>query len=316
MLKDVIKKIILSVFVLVMFMSCTFITYAKTPTIGVVLPNMEISWYQTVYKGMSDLAKKHGVNIVAVSCNNDVSEELNHLESLAARQVDAIVISAVSSVSSVPAINNIISRGIPVIAFNMPIATDRVETFVGIDNTRLGALAGIEAQKYIDENIDSKSEIHLAIITNIGSQAAQDRVKGFLSEIKNVNMDNVTIEHGLALDDSMNVMESILQSKDKIDIVYCFNEGSTIGALRAVQESGRNIAVFGTDMTSTFVPYLRESTPLKAIATQEPYKIGEMALEAAIKKLKGEKLEERIIVPVSIVTPENIEQYLEEANML
>jgi len=307
------KKVIVWAVVLGIILSWTFVTTANTKTIGVVLPNMAISWYQTVFNGMDELAEEYGVRIVAANCNNDVSQELNHLEALAARQVDAIVISAVTSASSVPAINNIVESGVPVIAFNMPVETDKVEAFVGIDNVRLGALAGIEAQKYISEN--NLSDINVAILTNIGSQAAQDRVQGFLGELTEVNIENTVIEHGLALDDSMNVMESVLQANEHIDIVYCFNEGSTIGALRAVQESRRDIAVFGTDMTNTFVSYLRESTPLKAIATQEPYEIGRMALETAIKQINGEELPDRIMVPVSVVTPDNIEEYLQEANM-
>ena len=45
-----------------------------------------------------------------------------------------------------------------------------------------------------------------------------------------------------------------------------------------------------------------------ASAAQDPEKIGQTCIEAAYKVLAGEEVEEKIVVPMFIITEENVEE--------
>lgn len=50
---------------------------------------------------------------------------------------------------------------------------------------------------------------------------------------------------------------------------------------------------------------------VKATVAQQPYEMGYQAVEAALKAIKGETVEEVINAPVTVVTAENGQEYLD-----
>jgi ABC-type sugar transport system substrate-binding protein len=58
---------------------------------------------------------------------------------------------------------------------------------------------------------------------------------------------------------------------------------------------GRKIAVFGTDTSEQLISFLlSEDNILQAITGQRPFEIGTMAIESALKVLKGETVDRKI----------------------
>ncbi len=74
-----------------------------------------------------------------------------------------------------------------------------------------------------------------------------------------------------------------------------------LGALEAIKASGRDIIVVGFDATDDAVAAV-ENGEMAATVAQQPELIGEMGIEAALKHLKGESIEDNVPVELKLVT--------------
>ena len=85
----------------------------------------------------------------------------------------------------------------------------------------------------------------------------------------------------------------------------------------AVKNAGKagKVAVFGTDTSEQLANFLLDdSNILHAVTGQRPFEIGSMAVEAAVKILKGEKVEKKVSLPGFLLSrekPDEIQQFKE-----
>lgn len=74
-----------------------------------------------------------------------------------------------------------------------------------------------------------------------------------------------------------------------------------LGALRAVQASGKDVLIVGFDGTDDGIAAVKRGI-LGATIAQQPDMIGALGVETADKMLKGEKVEANIPVPLKVIT--------------
>ena len=94
----------------------------------------------------------------------------------------------------------------------------------------------------------------------------------------------------------------ILTANPGVNVIWAANEGGTEGAVMAVKNSGKagKIAVFGTDTDEQLANFLlSDDNILQAVTGQQPFEIGRLAVEAAVKALKGEPVEKKTLSPGS-----------------
>ena len=117
-------------------------------------------------------------------------------------------------------------------------------------------------------------------------------------------------------------MGDVFTANPGVTIVYAANEGGTVGAVMAVKNAGKagKVAVFGTDTSEQLADFLLDdSNILHAITGQRPFEIGSMAVEAAVKVLKGEKVAKKVSLPGFLLTrekPDEIRQFKERLKEL
>jgi ribose transport system substrate-binding protein len=95
-------------------------------------------------------------------------------------------------------------------------------------------------------------------------------------------------------------MENILQAQPEINAVFAHNDEMALGALTAVEASGRDILIVGFDATDDAVKAVEEGK-LAATVAQQPAMIGSLGVEAALKAILGEKLEAYVPVDLMLV---------------
>src|SRR5207249_1649235 len=89
--------------------------------------------------------------------------------------------------------------------------------------------------------------------------------------------------------------KAILQANPNLKGMFGANEGSAIGVLNGVKESGKTgkVVVIGYDSGQQQLDAIRSGAESGAI-TQDPIGIGFKCVEAAYKAIKGEKLDKNI----------------------
>jgi septal ring factor EnvC (AmiA/AmiB activator) len=100
----------------------------------------------------------------------------------------------------------------------------------------------------------------------------------------------------------LTVMENILQSKTDIDAVFAQNDEMALGAQKALADMGMNdVLIVGFDATDDAVDAVDKGT-MSATVAQQPLLIGQTAINAIDKILKGEKVDSFIPVELKLVT--------------
>jgi ribose transport system substrate-binding protein len=98
----------------------------------------------------------------------------------------------------------------------------------------------------------------------------------------------------------LNVMENLLASNPDVQAVFAQNDEMALGALRAVQASGKDVKIIGFDGTDDGIAAVMRGD-LAATVAQQPELIGSLGIETADKILKGETVEAYIPVPLKLI---------------
>mgnify|MGYP000402933936 FL=1 len=114
-------------------------------------------------------------------------------------------------------------------------------------------------------------------------------------------------------DGATKAMEDLLSAyPDQIDIVLCHNDDTAIGAMNACKSAGvSDITIVGFDGNASAVKLILDGELVKATVAQQPYEMGYQVVEAAVKAVKLEPVDEVINAPVQVVTAENGQAYLD-----
>jgi len=116
--------------------------------------------------------------------------------------------------------------------------------------------------------------------------------------------------------ETIGVVETLIQKHPEINLVFAENEGTTIGAVQAIERQGRagEVFVFGTDISPQIAEMLlADDNILQAVTAQTPYQMGYLAVKAAVELAKGGEKQDITYVPVESFRrdqPEKVREYL------
>ena len=98
----------------------------------------------------------------------------------------------------------------------------------------------------------------------------------------------------------------MLQAYENIDGVFAINDETAMGAMLAIENSGRSeISIVGYDATPEARKKIEEGTILKGEVTQNPAKMAEIAIEQVKDYLDGKEVPVEIKTEVNLFTGEN-----------
>lgn len=182
------------------------------------LGNVEIYW-----KGPQD--------------EDDRSEQITLVDNAAAAGVDGIVLAPLDAKAMVPPVHRAIDKGVPVVIMDSALDSDRTAAYVATDNYHGGVLA---AQCLADA---LKGEGRIILMRYmVGSASTEEREKGFTETIKKYPKITYLSEDqyaGATSETAQKTSQSLVaRYRGQIDGIFCPNESSTAGMLRALREAG------------------------------------------------------------------------------
>jgi len=288
---------------------------------GIVL--QEDQFFRLVLFGMRDAAKKRGVELLEANSNNKPDKEVQLINTYIANKVDPIAIAPLSAKSSVSALERAREKGIPVIIYNLTLESDLVAASIGSDQFDIGASTGKAARAYIESKLGGKAKIAILAFQSQLPEQSSMRTNGFKSEVTKLPGVTIVSEQDAWLtEQAVKKVGDILTANPDIRVIWSANEGGTVGAVMAVKNAGKagKIAVFGTDTSDQLAGFLLDDANiLQAITGQRPFEIGSMAVESAVKVLKGEKVEKNVSLPGVLLTrekPDEVKQFKERLTEL
>ncbi|RKD21413.1 ribose-binding protein [Caminicella sporogenes DSM 14501] len=265
--------------------------------IGLVVSTLNNPFFVTLKEGAEAKAKELGVELIVLDSQNDPAKELANVEDLLTQGVSVILINPTDSDAVGNAIKRANEKNVPVITLDRGANSGEVVTHVASDNVAGGTMAG----EFIVEKLGGKGKV-VELEGIAGTSAARDRGKGFNDAISKSDIEVVARQVAdFDRTKGLNVMENILQAQPEIDAVFAHNDEMALGALKAIEASGRNIIVVGFDATDDAVKAVKEGK-MAATVAQQPSLIGSLGVENAVKIIKGEKVADFIPVELKLIT--------------
>jgi len=157
------------------------------------------------------------------------------------------------------------------------------------------------------------------MISNPQVTSTKQREDGFIAKLQGTNI-NLVANQGAGMEriKALEAAETVLQAQPNLAAFIGINESSAMGILGACQAAGRtDILVTGVDATEDIMTSIKNQTQLRIGVSQDPYQMGYLSVENAVKGIRGQAIDKFIEVPIEYMTADNIDKFIErEASYL
>lgn len=270
----------------------------KDIKIGLSVSTLNNPFFVSLKNGVVKEAKAKGIEVIVIDAQNDSAKQVNDVQDLLQKGVDALLINPTDSAAISTAVQSANNIGIPVITLDRSADKGKVESLVASDNVKGGQMAAT----YIVEQLGKNAKV-VELEGVPGASATRERGKGFHlvadKKLKVVEKQSAHFDRT----EGLNVMENIIQGNPDVQAVFAHNDEMALGALEAINSSGKDILVVGFDGNDDALKSIKDEK-LNATVAQQPELIGKLALNAAGDVLQGKKVKKNIPAPLKLVTKE------------
>lgn len=268
-----------------------------TGDIGLVISTLNNPFFVSLEEGAEEAAQALGYNLIVLDSRDDSAQELSNVEDLVQQEVAAILINPVDSDAVESAIQMANEANIPVITLDRSAEGGEVVAHVASDNVAGGEMAG----QFIVEQLAGEGKV-VELEGVPGASAARDRGAGFNAAIEGTDIEVVARQTAnFNREEGLSVMENILEAEETIDAVFAHNDEMALGALQAIEASGREIMVVGFDATDDAQAAVAEGQ-MAATVAQQPELIGSLGIDTAAALLAGVEVDSYIPVDLELIT--------------
>lgn len=284
----------------------------KTARIGIAIPAATHGWtgglnYHTE-RTIKTLEAAFPQLEFVLTTAGDVQTQVNNVEDLIARQIDALVILPMESAPLTEPVKAAKARGIFITTVDRGLSEEGVEDlYVGGNNPQYG----IESAEYFKAKLPQGGKIVVmrgipTAIDNIRIEAFQKALEGSGVEILDMQYANWNP------DKAFEVMQDYLTRFPKIDGVWAGDDDAALGAKAAIEQAGRQdgIALLGGSGMNRVIKLIMEGDTLIDADIFYPPTLIVPAIEVtAMRYATQAPIRGRYVLDSPLITRENAEEY-------
>lgn len=259
-----------------------------------------------LYDGMKAKCDENGIELIAYYADNDIEKQISQVDDLLQQDIDGLIVMPVDFEGITPALEAAAKVNVPVVSVDAECAKkDLTIAYIASDNYAAGYACGENVLKTLDK-------AQIVALTHPEIKCTIDRYQGFKDAIEGKEGYEIIAEQPASglMDKAMTVMDNMVQAHPEFDVVFCINDGSSQGAISSLEAANRleGVQVYAVDGQQANADLIKAGK-LTGEAAQEPYKMGEGAVELLVKHSKGESYEYENLLDINFLTSENVEGY-------
>lgn len=323
------KKLVAIILALVL-VAVSMTALADSLYISVISKGEQHAFWQAVKKGCDDAAKAMGAEMYYYGppSESDIPLQVEALKAEMAKGPSALALAALSTDSVMAELQECVERKIPVIGFDsgVPNAPEgAIKATASTNNKNAAGLAAeemIKLEGFVDmlKAATAEKPFVVGVLSqDATSESITGRTTGFVEKMKELASAYGTVEvrgHELwaapaekatiiihvevsatpNVTDVTNAANAIL-NMENLKAVFCSNEGAVTGFLAATADGSDladgarygDLIVAGFDAGAPQKNAIRQKWFVGSV-TQDPYRIGYLAVELAVKAAKGEEV--------------------------
>ena len=279
------------------------------PQVALIMKSLANEFFGTMAEGakahQAGHAAEYDLVVNGIKNETDLTEQVNLIEQMVARGVDAIVIAPADSKAVVLALKRAKAAGVVVVNIDNKLDAEVLKQagmevpFVGPDN-REGARVVGEA---LAKKLTSGDQV--AIIEGVPTAFnGQQRRRGFEDAMKAGGMKIISVQSGQwEMDKANGIAAALLSEHTELKAILCANDSMALGAVAAVNSANKRgqVLVVGFDNISAIKPMLEDGR-VAATADQHGDQLAVFGIEAALQILAGEAAPEDRKTPVDLIS--------------
>lgn len=263
-----------------------------THVIGVVVSDIANPFFATLVRGAEDCARQHGYSLLICNTAEDLENERMYLSLLARRRVDGLLLAPTGKNDEL--IGRLMGRGMHIVFIDR--TPPNLQAPAVLSQNEEGAY---QATCYLIEQGHRRIGIVLGL-PDVSTTA--ERLRGYRRALARYGLefDEGLVAYGRSQVAAAREACEALLARASPTAVFATNNLMTIGVMQAIRKLGlrcpEDISVVGFDdfdWAEAFDP------PLTTVA-QDPYGIGQRAMELLLGLLAGDREPEQVRLPVEL----------------
>ena len=282
-------------------------------TIGVSIPAADHGWTGGIVwwaeQAKKEWEAKDPKVKVIISTAKDAAEQVDKIENLLVRNVDALVVLPQEPGPLTNICTTAAQRGKYLVVVDRGLTKDVQNLLVAGDNGGFGKAAA----EAIAKELGGKGNI--LVMEGIPCPVNSDRVNAFHAEMKKHPGIRILESQSAYWDTEkgLKLMENYLQKYPKIDAIWVGDDDVLIGALKAYQESKRKDIrlIVGGGGSKLVIKKILDGDPVIPLTVTYPPKMIAEGVKYAVAGARKQPLtqEKKVTIPSEIVNRKNAKRY-------
>jgi len=273
---------------------------------GATYMTMNNPYFPILNGGINEIVESNGDYLITRDPAQDQEKQNSQIYDMIEEGVEAIFLNPVDWKNVKPALIACKEANIPVFNVDtMVYDKEYVVSIIASDNYNAGVQCAMDMMSKLDS-------ADIVILDQPIINSITQRIQGFKDTIRGNDNYRVIIQRaaGGELEIAMEVMNSIIESGVSFDVVMGGNDPTALGAVAALESHHMtgDILIYGVDGSPDGKMMIKEGY-LEGTSAQYPRDMGKIAAEVAYAYLNGEKVERNIVVPVKLITRDNLHEF-------
>lgn len=274
--------------------------------IGVNYMTMNNEFYKIMSEEINARVEAEGDRLILRDPALDADRQITQIGEMLDAGIDVLVITPVDWESLTSVLKRAKAEGVYVVVVDSNVYDEELaDCTITSDNYNAGRMMG----EYF---LTQCQEAELVIMTHETAKSGQDRVQGFMDAVEGSGGIEIVqkIECEGQTEIAMPRLQEAIRAGLDFDNVFCLNDLAGVGVVAALDENQMldKVDVYGVDASPDSKALIYEGM-MKASAAQFPSEIGREAADVIYKLLDGENVSDSILVPVKLITRENVEEF-------
>ena len=277
--------------------------------IGASYMTMNNELFAIINEQISHRVDAEGDHMVVRDPALNLDRQVEQIEDMLDMGIRVLILTPVDSDAISDVLRRARKQGVIVIVVDSNLADPSLaDCTIVSDNYRAGVLTG----EYLLSRMEEGGHRDIVLLTHDTALSGVQRVKGFTDTVS--GREGVNIVGKIPCEGKLELavprMESFIEEGIPFDSVFCLNDPSCIGAAAALDSKGLldSVELYGVDASPEVKAMIRDGKINGSVA-QSPTKVGEQAADALYSLLRGQKVDPLILVPVELITQENVEEH-------
>lgn len=287
-------------------------TTTSKPSLVYLVSDLRIPFWDIMWRGIKSRAEQLGYEVKVHSADNDAKLELQHTGQAIRDKVSGIIVSPTNSSAAVTILKLAKSAGIPVVISDIGTDGGDYVSYISSDNEggayALGKVLAAQMQK-VGWNDGRVGVISIPQMRANGKA----RTAGFMRALDEAGIKGAGLRQQVTFSyqETYDFAKELIAANPDLRALWLQGSDRYQGALDAIRDSGKTgeILLITFDAEPEFLDMIPQGI-LVGAGMQQPYLMGERAVDAMDQHLNHQQVVKNQKLPVLAISTDNIAQEL------